>query len=195
MPFPLIAAIMAAAGLAKGATLDKDEENRQAKTKAEKERVAYLTGDFGTPVQKADPFGSAMNYGLAGLGIQQGMDKNARDTKLNDALVGYYNHKSGAPQERPMDSAVEDWKMIKQDRAGRSPATASTSPSSGNAWGNMAAQQERATNPNSLYAEGHGYYPYYKYHSMHPYGDTSDPRYGSSDMPFSDEEIVKRLMG
>lgn len=72
MPFPIaVPIIMAAAGALKGMTIDRAKEDRQRKLAAETARYSPWTGMAPGQVQEADPFGSAMQFGMAGAGLGQ----------------------------------------------------------------------------------------------------------------------------
>lgn len=70
----LLAGIMALAGAAKGATVDKDKENRQRKLEAETTRYSPWTHMTGQAPTEADPFGNALQGGFTGLSLGQGME-------------------------------------------------------------------------------------------------------------------------
>lgn len=63
---------MGAAGLLKGQLIDKPRERRDRTLAAETQRYSPWTGLRANPVREADPFGSMLQGGMAGL--QMGMD-------------------------------------------------------------------------------------------------------------------------
>lgn len=91
MPFPIAVPIaMAAAGLLKGLTVDAAKESRQRKLAAETSRYSPWTGLAPQQVQEADPLGSAMQFGSAGLGLGQGIQSAAGNEALQNAMLKYY---------------------------------------------------------------------------------------------------------
>lgn len=69
----IVAAIMAAAGALKSEMVDRPAEARKRKQSAEAERWSYFTGKHGDPVKETDTFGTAMQYGMGGMGIGEQM--------------------------------------------------------------------------------------------------------------------------
>ncbi len=63
------AAIAAAAGVAKSEFVDKPKADRQRTLQAAKEKWSPWTGQHAEPVQEADPFGSALGFGVQGAQI------------------------------------------------------------------------------------------------------------------------------
>jgi len=64
---------MAGVGAAKG-VMDQGDARAEAKTQAEIARYSPWSGMQPQQVQKGDPFGAAMQGGMAGMGLSQSMD-------------------------------------------------------------------------------------------------------------------------
>ncbi len=95
MPAPLIvAAIAAGAGLLKSEFMDRPKEERQRVLAAETQRYSPWTGLKANKIEEADPMGSAMTFGAAGLGLGQGMESAAAQNKLMEAQTGVLNKES-----------------------------------------------------------------------------------------------------
>lgn len=80
-------AIAALAGLAKSEAIDRPKEKRQRKLAAETTRLSPWTGMRAAPVQEADPFGSALQFGVTGAQIGQGITQS----NLNQAAANRFN--------------------------------------------------------------------------------------------------------
>lgn len=78
-------AMMALAGAAKAATIDKDKEKRDRTLAANTQRYAPWTGLRADPVQEADPFGKALSYGVTGAGLEQSMENADSENALRKA--------------------------------------------------------------------------------------------------------------
>jgi hypothetical protein len=85
-----LAAIMAAAGLAKSEFVDKPNEMRERKRQAEVMRYSPWTGMSPQAVQSADPFAAALQGGMAGGMMGQGMQSADAQNKLLEAQAKYY---------------------------------------------------------------------------------------------------------
>lgn len=82
--------IGAGLGLLKSLAIDAPKEARQRKVAAATQRYSPWTGLQAQPVQEADPFGSALQFGATGAMLGQGI-QNADATKnLQDAMAKYY---------------------------------------------------------------------------------------------------------
>lgn len=71
-------------GLVKGLTLDRAKEDRQRKLAAETSRYSPWTGLAPGAIQEADPLGGAMQFGVTGASLGQGMENQ----KFNQGLWG-----------------------------------------------------------------------------------------------------------
>lgn len=86
---------MAVAGLAKSQLVDKPKEERQRKLAGETQRLSPWTHMQANPIQEADPFGSALQFGATGASMQQGYQNAQTQKALADRLntggnmVGY----------------------------------------------------------------------------------------------------------
>jgi hypothetical protein len=91
MPFPLWAA-MALAGAAKAELVDRPKEKRQRDLAVATTKYSPWTGLKAGPIQEADPFGSALNWGTTGAIMKNNMDMNdAYTNRLNSggSIIGY----------------------------------------------------------------------------------------------------------
>lgn len=93
-PLALLA-IGAAMGLAKSELVDRPKEKRQRKLAAETQRLSPWTGLQAGQIQEADPFGSALSFGMTGASLGQNMQAAEANQKINDKLIermdkGYY---------------------------------------------------------------------------------------------------------
>lgn len=100
-------AIAAGIGLLKSQTVDKDKEKRQRKLAAATQRYSPWTGLQAGPIQEADPFGSALQYGAAGAQMGAGY---ANSQKPNPVIGDVTNNYGGTGQvsgmnynQNPMD--------------------------------------------------------------------------------------------
>lgn len=66
-----VAAGIAAAGIIKSQTVDKNKENRERKLAASTQQYSPWTGLTANPIKEADPFGSALQYGATGAALKQ----------------------------------------------------------------------------------------------------------------------------
>ena len=73
---------MAGLGLIKGLTLDKSKADRQRKLAAETARYSPWTGMAPSAVEEADPFGSAMQGGVSGAMLGQGVQNAQFQSKM-----------------------------------------------------------------------------------------------------------------
>lgn len=105
---------MAGAGMAKG-VMDQGQVREQQKLEAVKARYSPWTGIAPQNIPNADPLGSAMQGGMAGMSLGQNMDAadqaNVFQQKqlelqqaqldqnegLNAAKINYYNRMGGVP--------------------------------------------------------------------------------------------------
>lgn len=78
---------MAAAGLLKSQTIDKDKEKRDRKLAAETQRLSPWTGLQAGPVKEADPMGSAIAFGATGAQIGGGMQQQEMNKKLAEQAL------------------------------------------------------------------------------------------------------------
>lgn len=83
MPLPLILG-MAALGLLKGMGPDKAKEERSRYLESERERYSGWTGQHGREIASADPLGNAMQFGMTGAMLGQGME----DMDMRKAAAG-----------------------------------------------------------------------------------------------------------
>lgn len=99
IPPLLIAAIMAAAGLAKGLGPDKDKENADKNLAAVQTRYSPWTGIKPQSIQRADPFGSMLQGGMAGLSMtNMGGMGGGGGTPVNTSASQYAPLNVEAPQ-------------------------------------------------------------------------------------------------
>lgn len=73
---------MALAGAAKSQLVDKPREDAERTLAAKTQALSPWTGLKSEPFKKADPLGTAMQYGGAGLGIMSNMDELALKKQL-----------------------------------------------------------------------------------------------------------------
>lgn len=73
---PWLALAMAVAGAVKATTVDAAKEERQKKLAAETQKYSPWTGLKAGSIDYADPFGSALQGGMTGLQLQQGLDNS-----------------------------------------------------------------------------------------------------------------------
>lgn len=78
-------------GLAKSELVDRPKEERQRKVEATKARWSPWTGMQPGQVQEADPFGSAMQGGMALAGLSQSMQQADAQNKMLDAQKNWFN--------------------------------------------------------------------------------------------------------
>lgn len=81
-PLALLA-IGAAMGLAKNELVDKPKEKRQRKLAAETQRLSPWTGLQAGPIQEADAFGNALQYGTTGAMMGSMMKGAPAQTNIN----------------------------------------------------------------------------------------------------------------
>lgn len=86
MAWPLIAG-MIAAGLLKSELVDKPNEEKDRKLQAETARLSPWTGLKPGAVKRADPFGTAMQFGATGASMGAGMDQAAMQKAMNEKLM------------------------------------------------------------------------------------------------------------
>ncbi len=92
----MIPAAMAAAGALKGMTIDKEKEKADRKAAAETMRWSPWTGMQAGPIQGADPFGSALQGGMGGLSLMQGMESADNQNALMKSQQDAYNRQGMA---------------------------------------------------------------------------------------------------
>ena len=83
-------AIAAGIGLLKSQTVDKDREKRQRKLAAETQRYSPWTGLKAGPIQEADPFGSALQYGGAGAMMGAGYANSQKPNPVIGDVTNNY---------------------------------------------------------------------------------------------------------
>lgn len=89
----------AALGLAKSEFVDRPQAEKQRKLQAEVMRYSpwtHMTPDMN--IKEADPFGSALQGGMAGGMMGQNMQSAASADKANNALANYYASQGPQPQ-------------------------------------------------------------------------------------------------
>ncbi len=125
---PMIPLIMAAAGLLKAETVDKQKEERDRTLAANTQRWAPWTGLKANPIKEADPFGSALQYGGLGLSVQQGMNADTQNQAMNAAKMKYLNSMGGnngaapvaaAPDYSGNSSTMSPWDLSKYSAGGQ----------------------------------------------------------------------------
>lgn len=79
-------AIGSALGLGKSALIDAPREKRQRKLAAATQRYSPWTGLRANPIQEADPFGSALQFGATGASMGAAMQQSELDKALADRL-------------------------------------------------------------------------------------------------------------
>lgn len=84
-------AIGAGAGLLKSEFIDKPKEKRQRKLAAETQRLSPWTGMEAGPVEEANPFGSALQYGTTGAMMGAQYEQMQSDKALNEAMTNRMN--------------------------------------------------------------------------------------------------------
>jgi hypothetical protein len=83
-------AIMAAAGAAKDQLVDKPKEQRDRMLAAQTQRYAPWTGLQAQPIQEGSTFGSALQGGMAGLEMQQNMEKAKSQAEMQKSIASAY---------------------------------------------------------------------------------------------------------
>ena len=69
------------------AIIDKPKEDRQRKLAAETQRYSPWTGLEAGSIQEADPFGTALQFGMTGASMGAGMQKDAMALAKDNALI------------------------------------------------------------------------------------------------------------
>lgn len=90
IPPLLIAAILAGAGLAKGLGPDKDKENSEKNLAAVQTRWSPWTGIKPQAITRADPFGSMLQGGMAGLAMGNSMNSGSGQTPPVNTSASQY---------------------------------------------------------------------------------------------------------
>lgn len=103
--------IAAAAGLAKSQFVDKPKEQKQRALAASTQRYSPWTGLQAQPVQNADPFGSALQYGATGAAIGNGMQNANSQATLSNALAANPGSAGAAGATAPMINGGSPWSM------------------------------------------------------------------------------------
>lgn len=92
MPFPLLLALGAAAGLGKSIAIDAPRANRERKLAAETQRYSPWTGLKPGGISEPDPFGSALSFGLTGFQLDQGEKIGNLNQKLLQKAIDAPNN-------------------------------------------------------------------------------------------------------
>lgn len=79
--------ILAAAGLVKGETVDKDKERNQAQLQATTTKYSPWTGMSAAPPTRADPVGNAIAGAAAGAAMDQSNTANQDSHSLKAAQI------------------------------------------------------------------------------------------------------------
>lgn len=109
-----LAAVMGAAGLAKSELIDRPREERQRKQAAITARWSPWTGMAPNAIREADPFGSAIQGGLAGAMIGQAT-QGADAAKTKDVAEVSLAGGKGISQTGPYLTAQE-YPVIQQEQ-------------------------------------------------------------------------------
>jgi hypothetical protein len=98
MPITALA-IGAGVGLLKSQTVDKDKEKRQRALAAETQRYSPWTGLHADPIQQADPFGSALQFGATGAALGQNAQSasDMHDYMQNNPYGAKVNYNVNSP--------------------------------------------------------------------------------------------------
>jgi hypothetical protein len=92
--WPLILA-MAGGGLLKSELVDQPREDRSRKLAADTQRYSPWTGLQAGAIKEADPLGSAINFGLTGAALGQGMQSAQTDEALKKSMIEKNNAIAG----------------------------------------------------------------------------------------------------
>jgi hypothetical protein len=87
--------------LAKSELVDRPKEDRQRKLAAETQRYSYLTGNKANPVEEANPFGSAMEYGATGFSLGQQQEAAQANQELQKRQMAWFDRASPPPIRQP----------------------------------------------------------------------------------------------
>lgn len=101
---------LAALGLVKGMTVDKDKENRQRALAAETQRWSPWTGMQAQAPQEADPLAGALQGGMAGAMLGQGM---ANADAQNSAMTMQARQGAGWGAAAPASTGASPWASMK----------------------------------------------------------------------------------
>lgn len=95
----VMVAVGVGTGVAKSELVDRPKEDRQRKLAAATQRYSPWTGLKAQPVQEADPFGSALQGGMAGATFAQQNSGKGAAAPATTVNVG----NSGNDMSKPMD--------------------------------------------------------------------------------------------
>jgi hypothetical protein len=79
--------IGAGVGFLKGLTIDRNREKRDRKLAAETQRMSPWTGLRANAIREADPFGSALAFGLTGHQIGRGANSDALNRQMAEKYL------------------------------------------------------------------------------------------------------------
>lgn len=103
--------IMALAGLVKGETIDRQQEQRDRQLAATTQALSPWTGLRAGPIEKADPLGNAMAFGMSGKQMDQNQAKLKDDQAMNEAYRQYLDRLGQQSSNSPSSSPVAPYGM------------------------------------------------------------------------------------
>lgn len=92
-----VAGTTAALGVGKSYLVDKPKEERQRKLAAETQRYSPWTQLKAGPIEEADPFGTGLQYGVAGFGLANSAQAFQSDQALKKAQTDLLNRSQTIP--------------------------------------------------------------------------------------------------